>query len=115
MKTITILIVTLIIAGPAFAGAIRPSQAQGAQGQYVIVEGTAHVEQGDPGAATKVELSDNSDNHLTVMVPAAIESSLSQLNSYEGKTVDVTGVVQITPTGPQIVLSRANQIKLASP
>jgi DNA/RNA endonuclease YhcR with UshA esterase domain len=99
---------------PVLAGAVHPSQAITSVGQNVIVEGIAHIQDGAGGGAA-IELTGGGDGHLTVVIPEQVKTTLPDLASYEGKTVDVTGTVAMVGRWPQITISRASQLKVASP
>jgi len=111
MKLVFFVAALSLAASPVLAGVIHPSQAITAEGQAVIVEGTAHIQDG--GAA--IELTGGGNGHLTVIIPEQVKATLPDLASYEGKTVDVTGTVSIVGRWPQITISRASQLKMASP
>src|SRR5580698_337505 len=112
MKRILFIAALSLATSPVLAGVIHPSQAIIFEGQAVIVEGTAHIQDGAAGG-TAMELS-GGGGHLTVVIPEQVRTTLPDLASYEGKTVDVTGIVA-AGRWPQITISRASQLKVASP
>jgi len=113
MKSMLLIAAIVLAASPAAAAAMRVSQAMTSQGQNVVVEGTAHVE--DEAGAVNVELTDDSKGHLVLNIPMQMRSNFPDLASYNGKTVEVRGIVEIGARGAQITINRANQLKLAAP
>ena len=113
MKRILFIAALSVATSPVLAGVIHPSQAIIFEGQAVIVEGTAHIQDGAAGG-TAMELTGGGEGHLTVVIPEQLRTTLPDLASYEGKIVDVTGIVA-AGRWPQITISRASQLKVASP
>jgi len=113
----TFAIVTLaaLVSSAYAAGALRPSQAMANQGQLVIIEGTADIQSDSSNAGVNVKLTGSDNSHLTAIIPVGAKNLFPALDSYNGKTVDVTGVVDFESGGPTIRLTQPNQIKLASP
>src|ERR1700744_938926 len=100
MKSIVMMTALSLAAGTfigsgASAAALRPSQAMSRQGEVVVVEGIAHVQ--DNGG---LRLADSGSGHLTITIPANMKDKMPDLASYDGKTVDVSGMVEIGARGP---------------
>ena len=112
--TFTVALTLAAIASSAYAaGALRPSQALAYRGQMALIEGTADIQSDSSRINVKLTGSDNS--HFTAFIPAANKDRFPALYAYNGKTVDVSGVVYFESGGPTIRLTQPNQIKLASP
>jgi hypothetical protein len=114
MKSMIFVAAALLAAGPATAATMRLPQAMSSMGQNVVVEATAHVQEVAGGGAN-VELTDGSTAHLILNIPARVRTTLPDLATYEGKTVEARGVVEIGQQGPQITITRTSQLKLAAP
>jgi len=114
MKTVLLTVVIAALASSASAATIRPSQALSAQGQLVIVEGTANIHDDTARAGKDVDVTAG-DSHLVAFIPLQSKDVFPALDSFNGKTVGVTGVVLFNSGRPEIRLMRANQLKLATP
>jgi hypothetical protein len=115
----TMIVAALLAASCATAsyavGAIKPSQAAAQQGSLVIVEGTADVHDDSTRSGIDITLTGSDNSHLNAFIPTQDREQFPDLNSYNGKTVDVTGVVLFDGGKPEIRVLRPNQVKLASP
>ncbi|HVZ27214.1 MAG TPA: hypothetical protein VG798_01025 [Rhizomicrobium sp.] len=114
MKSLWIAAAIALAAGPAMADAMTPARAMSHQGERVAVEGTAHVQQ-SAGGDVEFVLSDNGKGHLVINVQNQARADLPDLTSFDGKVVNVVGVVDFGSHGAQITVERAAQLKLASP
>ena len=117
MKTLLLTAATMVvIAGTcAQAGTIKPSQALSNQGQLVIVEGTANVHTDAGRSGVDVELVGTDNSHMTAFIPQQSVNVFPALDTFDGKHVNVTGVVVFNGGKVEIRLMRANQLKLAEP
>ena len=115
MKTTFTVALTLaaLISSAYAAGALRPSQALAYRGQLALIEGTADIQSDASRINVKLTGSDNS--HFTAFIPEANKDKFPELDTYTGKVVDVSGVVYFESSGPTIMITRPNQLKLASP
>lgn len=98
---------------PALAQPIAPSEAEAHAGQSVTVEGTASAVRASPsGRATFIDIDGAyPDNSFTAVIFAKDAGKFSNLNSLDGKTVDVTGPVQLYKGRPEIIVTETAQLK----
>jgi hypothetical protein len=96
----------------AFAAAISPQQAAANPGQNVIVEGVATVSEADGLPGLFVRLDSPSHAPFVGYIPANIENKFPDIQQLQGKTVDITGVVETGSQIPMIRLTSADQIKI---
>ncbi len=96
---------------PAYAGygdTITPAQALSNVGQCMTVEGHATVSDANGGRFGKQLTLEDGDVRLTGYVPAP--ASIPDLNSLDGQTVDLTGVVRIVYGLPEIELQSPDYV-----
>jgi DNA/RNA endonuclease YhcR with UshA esterase domain len=98
----------------AQAGAISPREAQASDGQNVIVEGTARIHEDAAQPGMDVELTGHDNGHLLGFVPQGSVTAFPDLKSYDGKTVDITGVVQTSDGQAEIRITSPRQLVIAS-
>jgi hypothetical protein len=91
---------------------ISPQQALAAQGQDVIVEGTAAISEAVGMPGTFVRLTDNSDATMIGYIPQGDESRFPDLKELDGKRVEMTGVVEQSNGHSMIELSSASQLRI---
>ena len=111
---LTMATLSLAVSPAMAADTIGPSKAMTHQGEHVLVEGIAHVQEGTNGDL-KFVLTDSGTGHLVINIPSKARATLPDLASYDGKTLDITGTVEIGDRGAEITINRANQINIASP
>lgn len=96
---------------PALAATIGPTDAGKYVGQTVTVEGVASVYTPASGV-TFVDLGGSGRNApFTGFIPKAQTGKFPTVHSLSGKTVDVTGTVQMYQGKPEIVLTDPDQLK----
>jgi DNA/RNA endonuclease YhcR with UshA esterase domain len=103
----------IVSAQGAVLAPISPQLAQSNKGQCVMVEGKANIRKDPNRLGTDVNL-DGEKSPFLGYVPPGNESQFPVLSSYEGKIVDITGVVQFYQGRAEIKITSANQIKPAS-
>jgi DNA/RNA endonuclease YhcR with UshA esterase domain len=117
MKTSIVFATTsaLIVSAQALTLApISPHRALSYKGQCVMVEGKASVRKDPIRLGTDIDLDGEKSPFLGYIIPGN-ESQFPSLNSYAGKIVDITGVVQFYQGRAEIRMTSANQINPASP
>ncbi len=112
IKTLALFGALLLAPAAAFAAPISPQQALGMQGQNVIVEGVATVSEADGVPGLFVHLNAEDRSPFVGYVSANNEDKFPDLSQLQGKTVDISGVVEISNGRPMIRLSSADQIKI---
>lgn len=101
-----------LAAAPARAQTIAPSEAQAHVGQTVTIEGAVSNVHRLNSGITFIDLGGRyPDNVFTAVILAADAGKFSNLSAFEGKTVDITGKVQLYKGKPEIVLNDAGQLK----
>jgi DNA/RNA endonuclease YhcR with UshA esterase domain len=107
---------TLIASSASAAGmtTIRPSEAISQQGSLVTVEGVASVHKDGARSGMDVALTGSDNSRMNAFIPIQAQDLFPGLESYDGKTVDVTGVVLFDQGRPEIRVVRPNQLKLAA-
>ncbi len=113
--TFTVITLAALVSSAYGAGALRPSQAMAYRGQLALIEGTADIQSDSSNSRINVKLTGSDNSHFTAFIPEGNKSRFPTLDTFNGKTVDVFGVVYFDSSGPTIKLTQPNQIKLASP
>ena len=116
MRTTFAVVVLVAFASSAYAAdALRPSQAMANQGQLVIIEGTADIQNDSSNSGINVKVTGSDNSHLTAFIPIGAESMFPTLDSYNGKIVDVTGVVdfEFGRTHDQVDATKSDKACLA--
>jgi hypothetical protein len=100
-------------AGVAQSGPVSPQQAMGDQGQNVTVEGVATVSdaEGLPGLFVRLNAK-GSSTPFAGYISTGNEDKFRDIRALEGKTVDITGVVETSGSIPIIRISSAGQLKV---
>ena len=118
MKTCVLAVGLALVAAapPALALAqatISPAEAQAHAGQSVTVEGTvSEIHVSASGRATFVNLGGRFPNNaFSAVVFATDAGKFPNLSALDGKTIDVTGPVQLYKGRAEIVLTDAAQLK----
>jgi hypothetical protein len=117
MKALAVIATTgtlIASAQAAVLAPISPQLARSNKGQCVMVEGRASVRKDPNRLGTDIDLDGEKSPFLGYILPGN-ESQFPTLDSYAGKTVDITGIVQFYMDRAEIVITSAKQIKLASP
>lgn len=93
--------------------AITPQQASGRQGQNVVVEGVADVTEADGLPGLYVHLS-TPDTHVPFVgyIATNNEDHFADPHGLNGKTVEISGVVETDGSVPMIRLTSPGQIKV---
>jgi DNA/RNA endonuclease YhcR with UshA esterase domain len=102
----------LLCAAPAWAAPISPTDAKNYVGKSVTVEGIASVHTTGSGM-TFIDLGGKGKGApFTGVIFKDQASVFSNVSSYEGKTVDVTGTVKLYDGSPEIVLDKPDQLSV---
>jgi DNA/RNA endonuclease YhcR with UshA esterase domain len=99
---------------PAAAQVISCSDAQSHVGQHVTVEcAVSEVHHAASGSATFIDMGGRyPSNIFTAVIFKDDASKFSNVDSLDGKTVDVTGVIGLYKDRPEIILNDPAQIKV---
>lgn len=115
-----LLLGVIALAAPAQAGkaqappVIAPEAAAKYVGREVIVQGTVTQIVLSVNLTTHINFGGVYPNHVfTVSVFKANQPLFADVRDYEGKRVEVQGVVRLYRNKPEIVLSERGQIRLA--
>jgi exonuclease VII large subunit len=102
------------LAMPALAGAVPAAEAASHVGQSVTVEGTvSEVHTARSGKATFIDIGGSYPNEaFTAVIFERSMSSVGDVSGLAGKTVDVTGTIQVYEGRPEIVVSSRDQIRV---
>jgi DNA/RNA endonuclease YhcR with UshA esterase domain len=102
-----------IATSPALAETITPSEASQHVGQSVTVEGiVSEVHHAASGKVTFVDMGGRyPDNQFAGVIFSDDASKFPNVDSLEGKTIDVTGTITLYRGRPEIILNDAGQIK----
>jgi DNA/RNA endonuclease YhcR with UshA esterase domain len=112
MRTFVLAFGLALTAAPAFAQTVQPTDAQAHVGQTVTVEGSVSNVHQIPSGITFIDIGGRyPDNAFTAVILAADAKKFPDVTSFNGKTVDVTGAVQLYKGKPEILLTDAAQIK----
>jgi len=113
MRPVAIALLISVLAVPAFAEVIPATEAASHVGQSVTIEGVVgEVHTARSGKATFVDIGGNYPNEaFTAVLFARSMSSVGDVSGLAGKTVDVTGTVQMYDGKPEIVVSSRGQIR----
>jgi len=103
----------LAVATPASADIIKPEEAQAHVGQTVTVEGAvSEVHHARSGRATFIDLGGRYPNNaFTAVIFARDAAKFPNVDALNGKTVDITGAVQLRRGKPEIILTDPAQLK----
>jgi DNA/RNA endonuclease YhcR with UshA esterase domain len=103
----------ILMATPAVAQTIKPADARAHVGQTVTVEGVVsevHVASGS--GMTFIDMGGRyPDNPFAAVIFRDDASKFPNVAALDGKTVDVTGAVQLYKGKPEIILKSAAQLK----
>jgi len=91
---------------------LQPAEAQAHAGQTVTVEGAVSNVHKIPNGITFIDMGGKfPDNTFTAVILAADAAKFPDVDSLNGKTVDVTGQVRLYKGKPEILLKDPAQIK----
>lgn len=98
---------------PAFAETITPSDTSKYVGKSVVVEGTvSEVHHAASGKVTFIDMGGQyPDNTFAGVIFSDDAGKFPDVDSLEGKTVDVTGTIKLYQGRTEIILNNAAQIK----
>jgi exonuclease VII large subunit len=104
----------LLAAGPALAGTISASEAAAHVGEIVTVEGVVtNVYTARSGRATFLDFGAPYPNNVFAGVIFADDAArVGPVNGLEGRTVDLTGRIQLYRGHPEIILKTRDRIKV---
>jgi hypothetical protein len=117
MKALVVIATTGSLVASAQGAALAPISPQLAlsnKGQCVMVEGKANVRKDPNRLGTDVDLDGEKSPFLGYILPGDL-LQFPTLNTYNGKIVDITGIVQFYQGRAEIKMTSASQIKIASP
>lgn len=102
-----------LAASPVLAQPITADEAQAHAGQSVTVEGTASEIHASPsGRVTFINIGGAYPNNpFTAVIFARDVAKFPNLASLDGRTVDVSGPVQLYKGKPEIIVTDAAQLK----
>lgn len=102
-----------LLAAPAFAQTIQPTDAAAHVGQTVTVAGTvSEVHKSPRSGATFVNMGGRYPNDaFTGVIFADDASKFPDIEALRGKTIAITGLVRLHKGKPEIVLKDRAQIK----
>jgi DNA/RNA endonuclease YhcR with UshA esterase domain len=114
MKTILLTPFIILSATPALAETIPPSEAQAHVGQTATVEGiVSEVHHATSGRATFIDMGGRYPNNVfTAVIFADDAPKFPDVDSLQGKTIDITGTIKLYNKRPEIILNDAEQIKI---
>lgn len=93
---------------------ISPSEAQNYVGQNVIVKGYVAQVSKSKGGNVFLNFEKKYPNQIfTAVVFKKNANKFSNIEKYQGKTVEVSGFIQVYKGKPQIVLEEPSQIKIS--
>jgi len=99
---------------PAVADSIPPTEARTHVGQNVTVEGVVSgVHHVAPSKVTFIDLGGRYPNNaLTCVILKTNAAKFPDVDTLDGKTIEVSGTVTLYKKEPQIILNDAAQIKV---
>jgi DNA/RNA endonuclease YhcR with UshA esterase domain len=110
MKALVLVAALVAASAPAFALTVSTADASRYVGQPVTVEGTASV-YASAGGTIFVDLGGSGrESPFTGVIFKDYASKFPNVTSYSGKTVDITGLVQLYQGKPEIVLRSLGQL-----
>jgi DNA/RNA endonuclease YhcR with UshA esterase domain len=112
-KCILLIGLALAAATPAYADTIKPEQAQSHVGQTVTVEGAVtEVHHARSGRATFIDFGGRYPNNaFSAVIFARDAGKFPNVDALAGKSVEITGPVQLRRGKPEIILTEPAQLK----
>ncbi len=112
MKALVIAFGVALTATPAPAQTIQPADAKAHVGQTLTVEGTVSDVHTTASGMTFIDMGGHyPDNVFTAVIFPDDASKFPDVDSLEGKTMDITGPMRLYKGRPEIILKSADQIK----
>jgi DNA/RNA endonuclease YhcR with UshA esterase domain len=113
MKALILAFGLAVMAIPAVAATITPPEAKAHVGEIVTVEGVvSEVRHAASGKVTFIDIGGRYPNNaFAAVIFAEDESKFPNVDSLEGKTVDVSGAITLYKNRPEIILNDPRQIK----
>ncbi len=113
MKILVSVLGLALAATPALAETIAPPDAQKYVGKSVTVEGVvAAVHHAASAKVTFIDIGGRyPDNAFTGVILADDAAKFPDVDSLQGKTIDITGTITLYNQRPEIILKDAAQIK----
>lgn len=113
MKTIIAICILTLGATPALAETIQPTDAQAHVGQTATIEGTvSEVHFANRSETTFIDFGGTyPDNAFTAVILKEDAAKFPSVEGLTGKTVDVTGSIDLYKGKPEIILRSADQLK----
>jgi DNA/RNA endonuclease YhcR with UshA esterase domain len=111
MRRIAVALVALLISVPAVAAPISPTEAGAHVGQTATVEGVVSDVHVSP-KETFINMGGSyPDNALTGVIFSENASAFPDVQNLDGKTVNISGTIQLYKGKPEIILRSAYQLK----
>lgn len=113
MKAVILAFALALIAAPALAEVIAPADAGKHVGQTVTVEGAVSNVHTTGSGMTFIDMGGRyPDNPFTAVIFSDDAGKFPDPDDFDGKTVDITGLVRLYKNKPEIILKSADQIKI---
>jgi DNA/RNA endonuclease YhcR with UshA esterase domain len=112
-----VLILTLCLALvplSALAQTITPAESRSHVDEHITVEGVVtEVHHAASGRATFINMGGRYPNHLfNAVIFADAAPKFPNVDTLQGKTIDITGTIKLYNKTPEIILNDAEQIKV---
>jgi DNA/RNA endonuclease YhcR with UshA esterase domain len=112
MRKLILALCFVVTAGSARAQTVQPADAKAHVGQTVTVEGVVSNVHKISSGVTFIDMGGRfPDNVFTAVILSADAKKFPDVSSLNGKTVDITGAVQLYKGKAEILLTEAAQIK----
>jgi exonuclease VII large subunit len=112
MRALVLALGFAVIAVSARAQTVQPADAKAHVGQTVTIEGAVSNVHKVPSGVTFIDMGGQfPDNVFTAVILAKDAGKFPDVSALNGKTVDITGRVQLYNGKPEILLTDAAQIK----
>jgi DNA/RNA endonuclease YhcR with UshA esterase domain len=92
---------------------LAPPDAKGFEGECMTVEGKAHIYRDAERFGTVVQLGRPNEFHGYII--GGDEHEFPDLQAYEGRMVDITGVIQFFRSVPEVRMTEPHQLSIAPP
>lgn len=113
MKAFILAFALALTAMPALAETIQPADAAKHVGQTVTVEGAVSNVHTTGSGMTFIDMGGRyPDNPFTAVIFSDDAGKFPDPDDFDGKTVDITGLVRLYKNKPEIILKSADQIKI---
>jgi DNA/RNA endonuclease YhcR with UshA esterase domain len=112
MRTLMVTLGFILAALPARAETIAPAEVKAHVGQKVTVEAAITDVRTLRSGMTFINMGGvYPDNAFTAVILAADTAKFPNVSALKGKTVDISGPVQLYQGKPEIILNSADQLK----